>query len=181
VFAVDNPNGGPAYNLTQIDAIITLCGDGSYCCGSMNGQANSTCCSIGQRFWIDQGKVYPYTLSSFTNAPPATTAASNCPSTVPTTASSQSQGQACSPVGSSSDSKLVLGVGLAVGLGIGIPFLILLVFVLVSRKKQPVVNSHTFGNGAVYPAAVYPKVAEPYPPEQPEVRSPPPLSELEAR
>jgi hypothetical protein len=128
-FTVDGSNGGPPINMTQTDIIITLCGDGSYCCG----QANSTCCAIDQGFWIDQGKVFGYTSSPFTSASAANAPTSGC--AAPT---STALGDILSCGGHGDTKKVAMGVSL----GIGIPILILLasiLFLLASRNRRTAV------------------------------------------
>jgi hypothetical protein len=50
VIGHDGTNDGPA---SEHDAQLTVCGDGSYCCGPNN----STCCNANEGVWIVNGQV----------------------------------------------------------------------------------------------------------------------------
>jgi hypothetical protein len=112
---------GKQINSTTDDVNITLCPDGSYCCGF-----NSTaCCSQYSGYWIKDGKVYqhdqnPYTASSSTGS---FTSSTTTPSLSPTSKSNGSGGNATN-------------VGLDVGLGAGLPIIIIgsIIAVVLHRK-----------------------------------------------
>src|ERR1700761_9470149 len=132
IFVAVNNIGGQV-NMTADDTVITVCPDGSYCCGFNN----TACCLQQAGYWIKGGKVYSYdqypfsssssnTVSDSTSTPidnPITTQSSN--PTVP--------------------HKNVAGIGLGVGLGVGIPVLLLISVtscLLIRRKRSNAIPSN---------------------------------------
>jgi hypothetical protein len=115
-------------NLTTADVIITVCGDGSYCCG----QNNETCCQEGGGFWVSDNTVYPYSSSPFTSSSTSSSTATGNP--LPTCKNST-----CITGGSNAKN-----IALGVGLGIGIPILILMasILFLVARRNQNTIRNH---------------------------------------
>jgi hypothetical protein len=108
-------------NGSSTDLIITVCGDGSYCCG----EDNVDCCDHGAGFWVSNHKVYPYTSSPFTSllASSSTTMSSSLPTSA--------MNSTCDTDGSRTN-NVALGVGLAVG----IPMLMLLASIFLPMAKR---------------------------------------------
>jgi hypothetical protein len=125
IISVAINNVGEQVNLTTDDINITLCPDGSYCCGFNN----TACCSQFSGYWIKDGKVYqygqnPYTASSSTGSFISSfTNSTTTPSPSPTSKSNGSSGNA-------------VNVGLDVGLGAGLPIIIIgsIIAVVLYRK-----------------------------------------------
>jgi len=168
--------------MATIDVMITLCGDGSYCCG----QNNTACCQGDQGVWISAGKVYPYTSYPFTSSTTSTSSASSSTSSSTATSNpSPAQLTNSSCHGDCGDTKKI---ALGVGLGVGIPVLILMasvLFLLFSRNIRAAKNNATDGQ-TVVGHNVFPKYSGAQPAthgyqESPAALTPAvPRSELEA-
>jgi hypothetical protein len=61
---VYRPDTGHNVDAHTSDVSLTLCSDGSYCCGALNND----CCLSKQGFWVDNFQVYPYVKSPFTTS-----------------------------------------------------------------------------------------------------------------
>jgi hypothetical protein len=120
--------------MTTNDIPISVCGDGSYCCGVNN----TNCCLGNQGFWVSNDKVYPYGSSPFTSSFVSSSTATSGPS--PTSVSNST----CVKDDTGAK-KVALGVGLA----LGIPILILLasILFLITRRRPRGVKYHAAGHG----------------------------------
>lgn len=126
-------------NMTQNDVLITLCGDGSYCCD----YNNTACCATGGGYWVSNGKVYPYNSPPFASAtnPATQSTASMTPASSPNVSNGND-----SSVSKSNNSNSSNKVALGVGLGIGIPIvLLLLTLVLVLRQRNRIITPDATG------------------------------------
>src|ERR1700722_13930518 len=128
--------------MTQGAVLITLCRDGSYCCG----YNNTACCATGGGYWVSNGKVYPYNSPPLTSATnPATQSTASVIPTSSPNVSSGSNPNFSKSNNSNSSSKVALGVGL----GIGIPIILLLLAgVLILRQRGRIITPDATGSRA---------------------------------
>ena len=114
--------------MTTSDVRMTLCGDGSYCCG----ESNSSCCQVGGGFWVSDNTVYPYTSSPFTSSSASSSSATG--NRLPT----------CTNSTCLTDDSKAKTIALGVGIGIGVPTLILMASILfqVVRRNKNTIRNH---------------------------------------
>jgi hypothetical protein len=140
--------------MTQNDILITLCGDGSYCCG----YNNTACCATGGGYWVSNGKVYPYSSSTFTSAtnPPTQSTASMIPTSSLNVSNSNDPN-----VSRGNNSNISSKVALGVGLGIGIPIILLLIAVVLLRRRNRITTPNATDARAGTIGTQDPKLASP--------------------
>jgi hypothetical protein len=127
------------------DINVSVCVDGSYCCGNNN----TACCDRQQGYWLINGKVFAYkdapflgsaASSSSVSASPSATSSSGSAATSSassTTGSGSTAGANIKAATSSKDSAKTVGLG--VGLGLGIPLIMLAgvtFWILSSRRRK---------------------------------------------
>jgi predicted extracellular nuclease len=149
--SADHAHAGYASTTVQ----ITVCSDGTYCCG----QSNQDCCSRGLGYAIVNGKVVAASAASSQSLAPTQSSSSNPssakttttdaiaqPTSPPSTSASltpsspsslSSAPSSSSPEPSKKSDSTVVGVGVGVGLGVGIPLIaaISALALVLSRRR----------------------------------------------
>jgi hypothetical protein len=142
--------------VSQTGTEITICADGSLCCGFRN----KNCCELGIGVWLVDGKVYEHDVKptiSETTAPRSNASLGSRPW------EAQPARETTSAPGAVADSRKLQQIALGVGLGVGLPLLIALLGIAVYiRRKSTKSTAETNVNIADTSdsAAVHPPAAE---------------------
>ncbi|KAF2673290.1 hypothetical protein BT63DRAFT_421454 [Microthyrium microscopicum] len=118
-----NQPDGTQTDLSTTDTLVTLCTDGSYCCG----YNTTSCCDNQQGYWVKDGTVYPYSQSPYVGAVPSN--AANCSADSSSTSSAPN-----APSCASTPENKTTAIG--VGVGLGVPLLIALASIAILLRKK---------------------------------------------
>ena len=131
---------GATVNGSTTDVQMTLCADGSYCCG----RNNTNCCTAQTGYWIKGTKVFDYADYPFTSSGSSSSSTSASSGSGPTGSGNSSNPAPAAPASNSNTSKIAIGVGV----GLGIPILLLLagvIFLLTRRRREQQTNYYQSG------------------------------------
>lgn len=118
--------------MSSTDVRITVCDDGSLCCGSTDSESTKECCRQGTGFLIVGGQVVKAAQASGSLSSPVS---STLPTSTPSVSSDSSNSGATAKASDSGDNKAVI-IGAVLGSVVGVLLIVLAALFFRRRRSR---------------------------------------------